>query len=53
MKPLGRVIIPLTARMRKRRRRTVIYKQGRWRYQGREYPTLKAALLAAWPEGRR
>lgn len=37
----------------KKRRRTVIYTQGRWRYQGREYPTLRAALLAAWPEGRR
>lgn len=23
-------------------------KKGRWYYQGREWPTLRAALLAAW-----
>ena len=29
------------------------YYMGRWYYQGREYATLRASLLAAWPEGRR
>lgn len=29
------------------------YYHGQWHYQGRAYPTLHAALLAAWPEGRR
>ena len=24
------------------------YYKGRWFYRGREYPTLKGALLAAW-----
>lgn len=27
--------------------------KGFWFYQGRVYPTLRAALLAAWPEGVR
>lgn len=26
---------------------------GLWYYQGRTYPTLRAALLAVWPERRR
>ena len=30
----------------------MIYKGGCWRYQGRTYSTLKAALLAAWPKIR-
>lgn len=29
------------------------YHNGIWFYRGIEHPTLRAALLAAWPEGRR
>lgn len=27
--------------------------RNRWYYQGKEYATLRAALLAAWPRRRR
>lgn len=29
------------------------YYKGTWTYLGREYPTLRSALLAAWPKGGR
>lgn len=31
----------------------MLYRDCLWHYQGKTYVTLRAALLAVWPEGRR
>lgn len=31
----------------------MLYRDGLWHYQGKTYATLRAVLLAVWPERRR